>query len=69
MMQYLKCQNTKNRRPNEHERPDLLDHIALLKNRASQNLTKGPKEIRLQLVFNNITPKDPLEISEQSTEK
>ncbi len=69
-MQYLKCQITKNKRPtNEHERLDLLDHIAPNQTQASQNLTSGPKEIRPQVVYNNITPRDPLEISAQSHEK
>ena len=66
---YLKNQITRNRRLNEHERPDLLDHIAPNQNRTSQNLTNGPTEIRPQIVSNNITPIDPLEISEQSNEK
>ncbi len=69
MIQYLKNQITRNRRLNEHEWPDLLDHIAPNQNRTSQNLTNGPKEIRPQLVSNIITPIDPLEISEQSNEK
>jgi hypothetical protein len=70
MMQYLKNQITKNRRPNEHDRPDLLDHITPNQNQASQNRTKGPKEKRPQLVLNNITRRDdPLEISEQSNEQ
>ena len=56
-------------RPNEHERQDLLDHIASNQTRVSQNLTSGPKEIRPQVVYNNITPRDPLEISEHSNEK
>ena len=47
---------------------DLIDHIAPNQNRLSQNLTNGPKEIRPQLAFNNITLRDPLKISEQSTE-
>ena len=65
MTQYLKNQIMKNKRLNEHEGSDLLDHIALIQKRTSQNLTTGPKEIRPQLVFNNTMPKDPLEINKQ----
>ena len=49
------------------KRARILDHIAPTQNRANQYLTNGPKEIRPQLVFNNMI--DPLEISEQSHEK
>ena len=65
MIQYLKNQIMRNRRLNEHDRSDLLDHIDPYQNRESQHLTSGPKEKRPQLVSNNATPKDPLEISEQ----
>ncbi len=65
MTQYLKNQIMRNRRLSEHERPDLLDYIALNKNQTRQHLTSGPKEIRPQLVSNNTTPKDPLKISKQ----
>ena len=69
MIQYLENQITRNLRLNEYERLDLLDHITPNQNRTSQNLTNGPKKIRPpQLVSNNITPIDPLEISEQSNE-
>ena len=60
--------NYEKQKAKQQERPDLLDHIALNQNRTSQNLTTGQKEIRPQLVSNNTTPKDPLEISAQYNE-
>ena len=69
MIQYLKNRNMQNKRLNEHERSDLLAHIAQRKNRARPQLKKGPKEIRVQLGINNTMPKDLLEISALLTEK
>ena len=43
MIQYLKNQITRNTRLNEHERPDLLDHIVPNQNRTSQNLSNRNK--------------------------
>ena len=68
MIKYLKNQITK-KRLNEHERPDLLDHIAQKQNQTRQHLTSGPKEIRPQLVSKIITPIDHQTKNQTKNEK